>query len=30
MTLTDVRTYPAEQIWRPVADIEKEREKVKK
>ncbi len=30
MILTDVKTYSAEQIWRPVADIEKEREKVKK
>jgi branched-chain amino acid transport system substrate-binding protein len=30
MILTDVKTYPAEQIWRPVADIEKEHEKVKK
>ncbi|PYM11590.1 MAG: hypothetical protein DMD81_26425 [Candidatus Rokuibacteriota bacterium] len=28
--LTDVQTFQAEQIWRPVADIEKEREKVKK
>ena len=28
--LTDVKTFPAEQIWRPVADIEKEREKVRK
>jgi branched-chain amino acid transport system substrate-binding protein len=30
MTLTDIKTYPAEQIWRPVTDIDKEREKVKK
>jgi len=30
MILTDVRTYAAEQIWRPVADIAKEREKVAK
>jgi hypothetical protein len=30
MVLTDVKTYGAEQIWRPIADIGKEREKVKK
>lgn len=28
-TLTDVKPYPAEELWRPVADIAKEREKVK-
>ena len=30
MILTDVKTYGADKIWRPVAEIEKEREKVKK
>ena len=29
MVLTDVKTYGADQIWRPVEDIGKEREKVK-
>ena len=29
MILTDVRIYPADQLWRPVVEIDKEREKVK-
>jgi hypothetical protein len=30
MILADVKAHPAEQLWRPAAEIEKEREKVRK